>query len=729
VRISGVARAWFRARRADPFAVVLSIAGSSDAPLAEVLAAMEAEFRTAHRASVTSSLARALLAGHEALAARNALALPEHRVVASAIVATARGDSLYIARTGATLVGAVDEAGSWAHSGDPAVAQPTEATPELGAGAAPHGTSELLTLEPGSCALLLPGVTIADLDEAQLVAALHGPRDLTSITSLLGTVPVATSGLVVWRPRPDDAIDDTRWQSWAIERASAATITRRAPEMAKSEPVARSIPRQPTSTTATVGRSIEPDDLPRPDQSARNRTLVIEPSIAQDLIVPSSAPTSPGVPGGSPALTVEPSAGASTPISFPRDDANASHVKERAKEHEADEPDDSSDRGVLRPPAGRARSGSWVRLLPLVPLALLLVVAVVLLRGMLPPGGAGQSVADAGRIMEEAQSNPDPAVAAGLLDRAIAILQPLAPHDQAAQTLLVEAQDRRDSVLDVVRVAASAVRRFPVPVSPEARPVGVWRGEDELFVFDSGTQVLYRTDETGTRLEPALRPPEVVSNAPLGKLVSTAWSPPRGSNTQGMLLLLDHVRTIISVGPRGTPVQRWIPPDSGSWQRLGAAAATFDTLYVIDAERQQVLSYPARQPGAGSKVAAASTPDLDLGAALDLATDGNLFVLLPRGRIAKLAPGGAALPFDGTIPDGPLTAPVALFASEGVDRLWVLEPTQARVVELTVDGAYVRQYVLPADMMRNAVSLHVDTAAGELRVLTPQAVLLVEMDQ
>jgi hypothetical protein len=70
-----------------------------------------------------------------------------------------------------------------------------------------------------------------------------------------------------------------------------------------------------------------------------------------------------------------------------------------------------------------------------------------------------------------------------------------------------------------------------------------------------------------------------------------------------------------------------------------------------------------------------------------------------------------------------------VFAQEGLEHIWVLEPGQSRVVELTAGGTYVRQYLLPPDTIRNAVALHVDPGAGDMRVLTPNSVLLVQIEQ
>src|SRR5581483_11055413 len=203
--------------------------------------------------------------------------------------------------------------------------------------------------------------------------------------------------------------------------------------------------------------------------------------------------------------------------------------------------------------------------------------------------------------------------------------------------------------------------------------------------------------------------------------------PARGVDTQGQLLLIDHLRSMIAVSGNGTAGRRWWPPDSAAWQRLGAAAATFDDLFFLDTQRAEIWRYPARLPGASGVVVATAADEPQLGSALDLATDGNLYVLLPDATVTKIAPSGGVLPFDATVPDQPLTAPVALFAHPDLDGVWALVPSASRVVEFTSAGAYVRQYVFPPDMLRNAIALNVDADSQELRILTPQQMVLVQL--
>jgi len=368
----------------------------------------------------------------------------------------------------------------------------------------------------------------------------------------------------------------------------------------------------------------------------------------------------------------------------------------------------------------------WTRSLPLVALGLVLFLALLLLRDALPlPGADDRSVAEAGRMIQDAAASSEQTDRAGLLSDAIALLEPRAPHDQAARALLAEAQLALDRTLNIVRVRPI---RIGLQVRDDFRPAGAWKSDGYLLILDLGGQVLHRIDAAAPQAAIALRPGDDYDNQLVGRLVTAAWSPPRGVNTEGQLLVVDSQRSFIALNQEGAPIRRWWPPDNGEWQRIGPAAATFDDLFLLDTMRAEIRRYPARLPGAVGTVAARASDEPRLASAIDLATDGSLYVLLPNGEIRKLAPGGGSLPFDGAVPARPLEAPTALFAHQDLDRVWVLDPGQARVVELTVTGAYVRQFAFPADVLRGAVSLHVDGSVGEMRVLTPQHLVLVQME-
>lgn len=676
--VSGAARLWLRPRRAEPFAACLSLNGA-DAPTDSLLARLEAGFRGASRYSITTSLTRSLLAAHADLREGNRVLAPEANRFAAAIVAAARANGVYVARTGPTLVASIKAEGVWARSGDPLGMGGADEARELGHPMAPQPISEFFPLEVGDAVLLVPGITVPDVEDHELAAALAFPLDPDAAGRLVGRASGDAAGLVVWHaPADAEASKDERWLIWSAARRPAASSR-------SAEPVTP--PHQPSPAR---GEGVGPPPLPPP-------------------------PTGEGGGGGEPPRQAEGRRAARPRLALRRGPVAG-----------LDEPREEGQ--LPRRIAAAARRLGWPALVVLVSAAAIAGIALLVVRGLAPAsGGSDQAVADAWRIMQAALADPDRDVSADLLSEAIAILEPRAGRDEAAGALLADARDARDRVLSIHRV--TRVRRFNLPAHEGFRPVGLWKTEEGFFILDLGEQVLYRLNPGGTELTAVLRPGEIHQEQPLGRLVTAAWSPARGVNTEGQLLLADHVRSLVAVSASGRGARRWWPPDGAMWQRIGPAAATYDDLFLLDTGRGEILRYPARLPGAGGAVVADANREPALATAVDLATDGNLYVLLPDGSVRKLAPGGGRLPFSGAVPDLPLAAPIALFAHPDLERVWVLEPRAARVVELSNQGVYLRQYVFVPEMVRNAVGLHVDPRARELRVLTPQDVLLVEMEE
>lgn len=683
VVVSGAHRSWLRPRRSEPFAGCISMVGEAGYA-DELLLELEAAFRAALRYSITTSLTRSLLAAHTRLLQENRLSMPDHRRYASAVVATTRSNGLYVARSGAAVVASVRSNGAWARSGDPSIEAPVEEVRDLGRGAPPHVTSEFFPLDPGTVVLLLPGITMADISDYALARALQQPLELGGLSTLLGAAPMETAGLILWCPRTTDPRPDPgRWTEWA--------------RAVLPEPPAEDAPQRPAAFRAeTVIEPIESGGAAPPsgvmDADSPTSRVDLEPALGRE------SGAGPGARAGTAPSRVE---------SIEHQSGSAASVRSREARREA------RDAGPNR----------WV--VPLAVGVVLALLGVLLVRGGVPGRGDG-SVSAAGRLIQQASAAADQDVAAAQLAEAITILEPRAGSDEGARVLLAEARAARDRVLNVVHV--SRVHRFLLPTGHEFRPGGLWKSADGLLILDLGGQLLYRTDATGTQLDVALRPGESYAGQPLGRIVTAAWSPARGTGTDSQLLVVDNQRAVMSLRPNGTAIQRWLPPDSAGWQRIGPAAATFDDLYLLDAGRGEVLRYPARTARAPGAIAVRSEQEPRVASAVDLATDGNLYLLYPDGAISKLSPSGSRLTFDSSVPDRPLQAPVSLYAHPDLERIWVLEPTAARVVELTNDGDYVRQFIFPNDLLQGAVGLHVDGRAGEMRVLAPQFVLLIQID-
>lgn len=651
-------------------------------------------FEASGRRSLTSALTRSLLAVHALLAEENALLPEDERTLASGVSAALRPSGLYLAQMGDGLFGNTRLGTLWARSWE---ADETMLTLSggLSPDAAPRVTTEFFPLGTGDAFLLLPGVYGNEVAEEWLSAALDPNPDLRAVGELLRAAAPTTAGVVIWWPVHEEDVVGAHWTRWS------------------SAPGTALLPSRPTPQAAVP-------TAPPEQRGAPAAELIGEPPEASIVVPPPAGPEAPSVAAAGRA-TVESASWdlAAEPTGATREPTTESELA--TPDWRYDEP--ALDRPTRREP--RNPFASNPRAAALGGIAALIVVVLVgvgLIRGLTPDN----TVAEASALVNRAAGTNDRNTAVGYLDEAIVKLQPRAGREQTALNLLNNAQSFRDRLLDVVRVGE--IERFALPPAPggQTRPLGLWKTDDSLFILDLGAQLLYRADLNGTRLETAVKPGDSYADQPLGRFVSGAYSPPRGVNTDGRLLLVDTARSILSISPSGT--RRWWPPDGEQWSpRIGPIAATFDDLYVLDVDKAQIWQYPARVALARSTVAATARDEPRLSQAVDLAADGNLYLLFPDGAIRKLAPGGGGLPFDGRVPGLPLSAPIALFAHPDLDRVWVLEPVASRVLEFTTGGEYARQYIFPPNVVRQGVGLHIDPQTEELRVLTSEHVLSVKM--
>ncbi|MBI4214279.1 MAG: hypothetical protein HY534_08225 [Chloroflexi bacterium] len=668
--ITGARRSWLRGGRTEPFAACLSIRGERDG-VQDLVGVAHSAFQGSAKRSLTSGLTRALLAVHTVLLQESREQPDAEPGLASGVAAALRPSGLYLAQMGDGLFGNTRLGTLWARTWEADEGaletmgeEPTEALPRV--------TTEFFPISPGDAFLLLPGLNGGEVAGEWLGAALEASPDLDAIGELLAHAPSSTAGLVVWWPPDGQDRLDRRWITW-----TSAPASRRLPTAA---------PPQPTVSGAETLRGPATEDQPL------IRTAEPVPPLAEARPTPEPSDlTRAEQPSGTEPVRIAEVAFQGVPQRrWPRSVAAA---------------------GM---PAGRS---FWLGAAATIAVVGLAVAAIA------RNAGPDTTVEDGAALIRQAESLIDRDLALATYDQAIARLQSKADRDVDALKWLTQAQAGRGRVLDVIHVSDIAL--FGLPSSEHSRPLGLWQGENSLFILDVGQQLLYRSDVEGDHLEVALKPGDTHADQPLGGLVAGAWSPPQGVNTDGRLMLVDTARSILSISPSGT--RRWWPPDADQWERIGPIAATYENLFLLDTGRGLVWQYPARVALARATTAATSANEPRMSQAIDMATDGNLYFLLPDGSIRKLAPGGGSLPFEGRVPGQALVGPVAVFAHPDLDRIWVLDPPASRVVEFTNGGAYARQYVFPRNVIIQGKSLQIDPAVEEMRVLTSDRVLSVKM--
>jgi hypothetical protein len=138
-------------------------------------------------------------------------------------------------------------------------------------------------------------------------------------------------------------------------------------------------------------------------------------------------------------------------------------------------------------------------------------------------------------------------------------------------------------------------------------------------------------------------------------------------------------------------------------------------LYVVDNAHNQILRHSKTQNGYDR-----GTPWLDadnttdLSDAVSLAIDGDVFVLKQNGAILKFV-AGTQEPFDISGLDPSLTNPIALYTYNDIDSIYILEPTNKRIVVLNKQGTFRAQYT--SDLWQSPTGMVVDEVKKTVYVL------------
>ncbi len=138
-------------------------------------------------------------------------------------------------------------------------------------------------------------------------------------------------------------------------------------------------------------------------------------------------------------------------------------------------------------------------------------------------------------------------------------------------------------------------------------------------------------------------------------------------------------------------------------------------LYSIDQSGNTILKHAPTQTGydrGTSWLKSGESPDLKDG--ISLAIDGDLFILKATGEIIKLVSGRAAS-FAVTGLDPALDRPTVIWTYNEVNYLYILEPTNKRIVVLDKSGKLIQQYT--ASEWQNPTGMAVDEAHKVIYVL------------
>jgi len=306
------------------------------------------------------------------------------------------------------------------------------------------------------------------------------------------------------------------------------------------------------------------------------------------------------------------------------------------------------------------------------------------------------------------------------------------PTDPDAVALREELLLVLDEVNQVVRLQFSAQMPF---AEPQNRPYRMLVHADDVYILDQGTQQLqgYLLDELRRFQEPAagaalLGPESRVGGVSVEQLKDFVWMEAGGERESGNLLVLVNDGSLLQLDAlRGFTLIS--VADSELWGDPRFIGGYSGHLYVLDAAEDRILKYAPTENTydySPTDYFLAETM-VQLDNAVDMAIDGYIYVLLADGSIVKFLGGlQEAFSVQGLDDDG-LENPTAIFASPETEYIYVADAGSERIVQLTKEGAFVRQFLPPrdsTDAFQDLLELSVNEETGELFVLTSEALSL-----
>jgi hypothetical protein len=379
--------------------------------------------------------------------------------------------------------------------------------------------------------------------------------------------------------------------------------------------------------------------------------------------------------------------------------------------------------GVVPQQRGKAADTVLITFAVVIPLVVLVLVAVsykqhsTLDRFQSLLSSARSEAAQAATLQDPAAQR---ALWASSLEQAQSALA-IFPQDADAHAARDDAQRALDRIDNVVRLAPTLLWDCKSPGPHRLAAQGV-----NLFVLDRAVNRVFQLtlNESGDAVadpkagEPPTRAykSQAVSERQVGDLIDLVWMPESGTRTRSSLLILDSGGLLdydLAWNLRAVALGQGAAPAGAR-----AIAAFGGNLYVLDAGGNQLWRYKPQGDGyGGTPESYFDKPLGDLGSALDMAIDGNVYLLLADGRIRKFF-GGAEKDFAVAGLNEPLKKPVALAVDAEARNGSVYVIEAGRVVQFNPDGAFIRQFRADGDAFDALEDLVVDENGERMFVMS-----------
>lgn len=263
-----------------------------------------------------------------------------------------------------------------------------------------------------------------------------------------------------------------------------------------------------------------------------------------------------------------------------------------------------------------------------------------------------------------------------------------------------------------------------------------------VFVLHRGSDRVYRflLNDVGDALQPLdksavlLQKGELRGGVRLGDIVDIAWMEAGGQRTLSTFVALERGGSLLAYDPQqGIDV---LPvANSDIWLKPQAIGGYQGNLYVLDPLLNRILKFVPTDNAYTNPPSdyLSSQLDVNLLGAVDMAIDGNLYVLFADGQIKKFFK-GEPQPFTMAGLPTPMRSPTTIFVS-GAKRpdasgfVYVTDTGNERILQFDKAGNFIRQFRASQgeSQLKGLRGLYVDEDRGLMFILSGKTLWLCNL--
>jgi hypothetical protein len=275
-----------------------------------------------------------------------------------------------------------------------------------------------------------------------------------------------------------------------------------------------------------------------------------------------------------------------------------------------------------------------------------------------------------------------------------------------------------DTLTRVVKLVPSAtIDKFPNGVGFATGPLAV--REESTYVLDAIESRVVEGNFGEADSATVLRKGDRVSSIKIEKPIAIV-------NRALSVVVIDTNYNLVSLQPNQNPRLLRIV-GTGKWRKPVAFDNFNNNLYILDPEAGDLgMIHKYQVTAGGYELEPISyvnqSEEIDLSDAIDLAIDGEIFVLLQNGSILRFS-GGRKVPFEINGLFGGKIQATRIFTEVTADSLYLVDPKHERIVEVDKtegsEGAFIRQFKFAGSdsFFADIRSIWIDEAERKLLVL------------